>query len=285
MQSLRRLKYIVLFFALVGSAVADSPKTTLRVVTWNLQWFPGGKIGASKSDQDIHIAAVQQEIRKINPDILILQEVSSMSALEETLKPLGTDWKVAVVSRFMQGNFLSGQQIAIAARIQAESAWSEPWTKGWAGAPRGYSYASFLVEGRRLAVYAVHLKSNLGNPPDNTSKREDAIEQLIGHINSKDGRVAKADAWVIGGDFNTDSPDTIAGQSPGERTFEMLKKSGFDWGFDGISHGDRITCPSKGRYPPACFDHFFTKGLTRPQASVLKAEGSDHLPVVIDIVL
>ena len=56
-------------------------------------------------------------------------------------------------------NFVSGQQVAIATKLPADAAWSEPWQRGWADAPRGYAYASFLVGKKRLGVYCLHLKS------------------------------------------------------------------------------------------------------------------------------
>lgn len=270
-----------LFAITCGTVWAES----LRVVTWNLQWFPGGRNGATVEEQTAHIALVREEIRKMNPDIILLQEVGSEGALKETLEPLGKDWHIAIVSRFNQGNFRSGQQLAIAAKMPAESAWAEPWKAGWAGAPRGYAYASFMVKGKRLAVYCLHLKSNLGDGAGNTSKREDSIEQLLAHIASGDGRVLAADAIVIGGDFNTDNPDTPQAKSPGERSFDLLRKQGFAWSFDGVAFKDRITCPSKGRYPDACFDYFWTKGLGRPLSTVVQAQGSDHLPVVIEIAI
>lgn len=275
-------RILAILFALVLGAGAATP---LRVVTWNLQWFPGGKPGASKEQQDEHISRVRQEIARLRPDILLLQEVGSQSALEETLKPLGPEWKVAIVSRFKQGNALSGQQLAIAARMPAEAAWAEPWTNGWAQPPRGYAYASFLVNGQRLAVYCLHLKSNLGNAKENTSKREDAIEQLVAHLRAPQRAVPVPAAIVIGGDFNTDDPDTPQGQSPGERTFALLRAQQFDWAFAGVRHQDRITCPGKGRYPDACFDQFFTRGLNRPVARVIPSTASDHYPVVIDIAM
>ena len=287
MQDLRRMKTVLLLLISVWwtCPLRAEPAQTLRLVTWNLQWFPGGRMGAPKEDQTKHIEAVREEIKKLNPDILLLQEVSSQAALEETLQPLGKEWKVAVVSRFMQGNFLSGQQLAIAAKIPADAAWSEPWKRGWADAPRGYAYASFPVGKKRLGVYCLHLKSNLGNSAENTSKREDAIEQLVAHAKSKDERLVKPDALVIGGDFNTDDPDSPVAQSPSERTFSFLRKAGFSWSFEGIEHPNRITCPAKGRYPAACFDHFWTKGLGKPLSSVKTSQGSDHLPVVLDISL
>ena len=268
-----------------GFLFGDASADPVRIATWNLQWFPGARVGATKEKQTAHIVAVREEIRKLGADILLLQEVGSQGALEETLKPLGPDWKVAIVSNFREGGFASGQQLAIAARFPAEAVWAEPWARGWAGAPRGYAYASFVIRGKRVAVYGVHLKSNLGNPPENTSKREDAVEQLLGHIKTGRDRVPVPDAVVVAGDFNTDDPDSPAGQSPGERTFAMLRKAGFHWAFDGIPHRLRITCPGNGRYPDACFDQIFTRGLGKPSASVVQAAGSDHFPVVVDVVV
>ena len=277
------MKIFLILLATLATYGETACGDTLRVVTWNLQWFPGGKVGASKEVQTQHIETVRKEIKRLNPDILLLQEVGSDGALLETLKPLGEEWQIAIVSRFNQGGFRSGQQLAIAAKIPAESAWAEEWKSGWAGAPRGYSYATFNINGKRLAVYCLHLKSNLGDAVGNTSKREDSTEQLISHLNSNEERVLPPDAIVIGGDFNTDHPDTPAALSPSEGTFPLLSKAGFKWGFAGVDHSERITCPSKGRYPPACFDHFWTKNVEEPQAKVTQAEGSDHLPVVIEI--
>ena len=47
----------------------------------------------------------------------------------------------------------------------------------------------------------------------------------------------------------------------------------------------RITCPGHGRYPDACFDQIFTSGLGKTTALVFRAKGSDHLRVMVDVVL
>lgn len=268
---------------LVATSLLAFAGETIRVVTWNLQWFPGGKLGADQEAKARHVETVRAAIRKMAPDILLLQEVGSQAVLEETLKPLGNEWRVAIVSRFNEGGITAGQQLAIAAKLPAESAWAEAWERGWAASPRGYAYASFKVNGKRLACYSLHLKSNLGEPAKNTSKREDAIEQLLAHLDTKEDRRPPAEAVLIGGDFNTDDPDTPAALSPSERSFPMLRKHGFWWTFTGIDHPDRITCPKKGRCPAACFDHLWTKGLGKPSASVMNSEDSDHLPVILDV--
>ncbi len=61
------------------------------------------------------------------------------------------------------------------------------------------------------------------------------------------------------------------------------ESAGFHWSFEGIAHKDRITCPRIGRYPDACFDYFFARGLGKPLSAVVKASGSDHLPLVMDV--
>jgi hypothetical protein len=59
---------------------------------------------------------------------------------------------------------------------------------------------------------------------------------------------------------------------------------GFYWTFDGIPFARRVTCPAKGQYPDACFDHVFTLGLGKPVAEPLRnIGGSDHLPVSVDL--
>lgn len=279
---MKALAALFLFLSLTGLAPASQ---TLRVVTWNLQWFPGGKVGADQEAKARHVETVRAAIRKMDPDILLLQEVGSQAVLEETLKPLGDEWRVAIVSRFGQGGFTAGQQLAIAAKFPAEAAWAEAWERGWAASPRGYAYASFRVNGKRVACYCLHLKSNLGDPEKNTSKREDAVEQLLAHLDAKEDRKLPADAVIIGGDFNTDDPDSPGAASPAERSFPLLRKQGFWWTFAGLEHPDRITCPRKGKYPDASFDHIWTKGLGKSVASVVKAEGSDHLPVVVEVVI
>lgn len=278
------MKTLTIAALLISGWASASDPIPLRIVTWNLEWFPGGRT-ATKESQDQHIAAVREEIRILNPDIIIFQEIGSEGALNESLKPLNPEWIVSVISAFKQGNFISGQQIAIASKFPSQVAWAEPWNNGWASAPRGYAYALFAVNGKKLAIYGLHLKSNIGNAPENTSKREDAISQLITHINSDETRVEKADAIVIGGDFNTDDPDSPHGQSKGERTFDFLEKAGFHWTFEGIDHNFRVTYPAKGRYPSASFDHIWTKNLGKPLASPIQSSASDHLPVVIDITL
>lgn len=275
MQNLRWLIFSALF--LCTSYAAE----VVRVVTWNLEWFPGKKPAASQEARDAHFLEVAAVLPQFRADIIVLQEVRNDDAAERLAK-LMPGFAVHVTSRFKDSftNTIGEQQITIMSRYQADGAWAESWKRGWANAPRGYAYAKLVVSGKALHVYGLHLKSNLGDPVENTSKREDAMEQLINHVNSQ---AKPQEGVVVVGDFNT-SKEQI--NLAGDRTLKKIEEAGFQWGFEGIPLEHRVTIPGKGRYPDACFDHIYTRSLGRPVASVLKDTiGSDHFPVVMDLVI
>jgi endonuclease/exonuclease/phosphatase family metal-dependent hydrolase len=177
---------------------------------------------------------------------------------------------------------IDGQQIAICSRFPAIRVFSEPWARGWAGAPRGFAFATLdCGGGTALNIYGLHLKSNLGDPNGNTAKREDAMEQLLKHQKEMQALDPAATRWLVCGDFNTSEKNPNV---PSERTFPLILNAGFFWTFDGVPFKDRVTCPAKGRYPDACFDHIFVRGLGKPVAAPLRQfVGSDHLPVAVDL--
>lgn len=252
----------------------------VRLVTWNLEWFPGKKMVASQEEKDRHFLEVAAILPQFRADIIVLQEVRSDEAAEQLAKLL-PGFQVHVTSRFKDPftRQLGEQQVVIMSRFPADGAWAEAWKRGWANAPRGYAYAKLTVSGKPLHVYGLHLKSNLGNPIENTSKREDAMEQLMKHVNSQ----AKPDEGVVVcGDFNTSKEQV---NLAADRTLKKIEDAGFFWTFEGIPLEHRITVPRKGSYPDACFDHIYVRDLGRPAAKVLtNTTGSDHFPVVVDLV-
>lgn len=154
--------FAIVLFAFVQSGGASE---VVRVVTWNLEWFPGGKPAATQKEKDWHFLEVAAVVPQFRADVLVLQEVRDQEAAEKLAK-LMLGMQVHVVSRFKDevGGAVGLQQIAILSRYPADGAWAESWKRGWANAPRGYAYAKLMVEGRPLHVYGLHLKSNLGDP-------------------------------------------------------------------------------------------------------------------------
>ncbi len=139
-----------------------------------------------------------------------------------------------------------------------------------------------------MLTYCVHLKSNAGGEPsENRAKRMEAVQQLLSHIRSglPKHRALIAPAVLIAGEFNTD-PDAPSGQFAEEETIAMLLEAGFQCSFQGVTRRERITSPSKGRYPDATFDYVFYKNLKVVRVEV--PEGfdhcSDHRPVLVDLI-
>jgi len=258
MQTLRRL------ILLVCLAASSAHGADLVVATWNLKWFPsGGPLRASEEAESERIRAAAAALRALDPDIVLLQEVRDFEACHRLATATG-GLKVAICSRFREvGGGPGWQQVAILAGEEAVAVWSEEWkTEGKVGPPRGFAFAHLRYGTHDVAVYSLHLKSNLAPASDerarqlNLLKRELATEQLVRHLRVTEQRLKEQfEAVVVGGDFNT-HPD----QFPSETTLQALSSAGFRSGFEGLPAAERITRPANGGYPDATFDYLFVRG-------------------------
>jgi endonuclease/exonuclease/phosphatase family metal-dependent hydrolase len=280
-----RLLLVIALAAILPGCIKPQPQAParmgerIRVVSWNIQWFPGRIPDAPQDRADAHLREARKAITAIEPDILLLQEIRdwpSAQALCDAVPEL----RVQVASRFPE----SAQNQIIAARFQADSGWSALWNSGPVTPPRGYSFAAFEAPGSRyLLTYSLHLKSNRGDHVDNIHQRREAIRQLIEHLRETLPIYQQRGpcAVVIGGDFNTSADDPRFASDP---TLKALRAAGFHWTHDGIAPENRVTIPASGPFPDNCFDHIFTMGLGQPRARVEpQPEASDHNPVILDL--
>ena len=60
----------VLLFLCLAFVQADS----IRVVAWNLEWFPGRKPNSTSEQQAGHMKAAQKALVQLKPDILIVED-------------------------------------------------------------------------------------------------------------------------------------------------------------------------------------------------------------------
>jgi endonuclease/exonuclease/phosphatase family metal-dependent hydrolase len=278
---MQNMRWLILILLIVGG---DCSAEQFRIVTWNLNWFPGKNPTSSDVQRVLHMSEARDALLSVQPDILCLQEVRDYDVVQKLVAVL-PHFDVHIVSRFKEamGGVLGIQQTAICGNVLAESAWSESWVRGRVGPPRGFSFSAIrAAPGTYLLVYSVHFKSNLGRLRDDIAKREEAAFQLLTHAEqmekaySKIGRVA----LVIGGDFNTSPDDSRFAE---EQTFPVLRNT-FWWCWEGRQFRERITIPGQGRYPDATFDGFFTKGCRVESVDVLDTGSvSDHRPVMMTI--
>ena len=267
----------------------------LRVTTWNLDWFPdGSQKGAAPEVQAQRIQAAAETLRKIDADVLLLQEVRDYAVcvrLAEAIKP--NTYTVAVCSAFREpfvpGDGIGRQQCAILVKTPALAAWAENWkASGRVDPPRGFAFAWLRVKGRDYGVYCVHLKSNLVRGDDlnavrkNILKRELATSQLSAHLKDTLAKVIPTiQTVIVGGDFNT-NPDEPAFAE--EKTLTNLTAAGFTNCWADVPLEKRITHPKRGRYPGATFDYLFLRGGKPNGPPVLApAWSSDHQPVTVEV--
>ena len=284
------MRRLILLLFLFGSCLQAKE---ISITTWNLQWFPSGssKGIATPEVESKRISDAADVLRKLDSDIIVLQEVKNYEVCEALAKAIAPKYQVLVCSAFKSGfGGIAGlQQVAILSKYPAESCWSEDWkTFGKVDPPRGFAFAHIQIDGKDIAVYGVHLKSNLIMGGDtfktgqiNILKRELAAEQVLAH--SKElpkGLGQDFEAVIVAGDFNTNK-DQIDFAS--EKTLQIFEENGFTSGFENIPLSQRVTHPSKGKYPDATFDYIFVKGSKEKplNPSILKSQASDHLPVTV----
>ena len=283
----------LLFVALVGAAflpsgtvIAQSSSTSptanpgsLRAAFWNVKWFPGGRPSAYKGEQVRQIRSVHRDVKELNADVIGLEEVRDFDGAGLAVQPLA-GFKVDVCSNFPPREGQNeAQQVAIASRLPAMSAWAEEWKAGGViTPPRGFAFAAYQIRPKQmLLVYALHLKSNRGELVENVAIREESVRQLLLHMKDMETAYGKLGAitWLVGGDFNT-APDDPRFKD--EKTVAGLRANGFRWTWEGVALEQRVTLPPDARFPAACFDHIFYKGATLRKAEVVPTsdDSSDH---------
>jgi endonuclease/exonuclease/phosphatase (EEP) superfamily protein YafD len=279
------------FVAISGTCSAQdasaSPQT-VRVAFWNIQWFPGRHPFATASSERAQTASVHRDMRKIDVDVLGMEEVRDFSKATIAIAPLA-GMKVDVVSNFppREGQDV-GQQVAIASRLQPLSAWVEMWKPNAALVPpRGFAFAAYEVAPRRLLlVYAVHLKSNRGEVSEDIAIREESVRQLTAHMHAMNDAYRKLGtvSCIVGGDFNTAPDDS---RFAGEKTTRVLRDDGFLWCWQDIPFARRISLPADKLFPAACFDHIFVRNGKFSDARVIEMSrgSSDHNAIFAEVQL
>ncbi|MDP4625770.1 MAG: hypothetical protein NWT08_11600 [Akkermansiaceae bacterium] len=266
----------------------------LRTVTWNMEWFPGGRPGASEKEQAEQTKGAKEILGKLAPQILLAQELTDEKAFANLMKEF-PGMKVDVFSKFLDTN--SGnpdlQQCAIASSLKAHSAWFVDFalTENLPSLRRGFAFAALEhPDGGLIMLYSVHMKSNNGSDtPEgelNIAKtRAESTRQIIAHKAAMEKQFAgeKIVGWLIAGDFNTNDD----GQFPKCTVVKDFLAAGFHNTWDKTPKENRLTWrnhPDDERFKPTTFDFMMTIGFKENQAKVyadVPLEISDHTPVML----
>jgi len=276
----------------LGAAVSAAAE--LKVVAWNVEWFPGRELEPEPEAAASHMRRARAALARIDPDVFIGSEMRDWQAFAD-LAGAVSGLRTAVVSAFYslyQGGFWP-QQIGIGSKLPVEAAWAQRWRPTLATNPRGFSFAALKVPGNEgsrevLLVYGVHLKSNRAHSERdarlNVLLRDESAAQLLEHIDEMErltykGRIRGV---LVGGDFNTNHDGQF-----GDRAVALLEEAGFRNTWSGVPREKRLTWRGDQDFEPTTLDYIFTKGLGAAEAFVIPVSErtGDHWPVAIRLVL
>lgn len=283
------------------SQTTAKPPAPLRIISWNIEWYPGQRRNPTPSDERRHIPIVRQELQNYRPDIFLAQEIRDWQSFADLCRSI-PGLQPAVVSAFA-GEFAPElgrtgeywpQQLAIGSRLPVIAAWSERWQNAGTEAetpPRGFAAALIALPGRErhLLVYSVHLKSNRGREDplieqQITKMRHESVRQLLSHVDLMENRFFpnRIAAVVVGGDFNTNHDGDFS-----DKTIQLMVDAGFHNTWQNVPREQRLTWRGREGFSPTTFDYIFTKGITEATAKMLPGNdaASDHNPVLLEVKL
>jgi exonuclease III len=100
---MKRALFALLALFVVGSALGQSPKPAkIRITTWNLEWFPNGSPHETTPEiQAQRIEAAADVLKKLDPDILLLQEMRDYDACVRLGEAIHSGaYQIAICSAF-----------------------------------------------------------------------------------------------------------------------------------------------------------------------------------------
>lgn len=279
----------------------------MRVVSWNIRWGCG-------KDGRIRIHAIIDVLRRLNPDVVCLQEVAANhselegSATANQFKQLGGAFggyhaMEHAPSELYKNNSprLFGNLILSRYRISQVHRHLLPWPadpENPAGMPRGLMETVIDAPSGKLRLMTTHLEYY---SPLQRRAQVQRIRELHAEASSR-ARIFQPDpsldapfqlgfrpaSSILCGDFNftPDSSDYQAMLAPFDGAPAFLDA----WR---VAHGGVARAPTTGLhgYPwpdrPDCYDYFFVTDDLAPRVATVDVQSetaaSDHQPIVLDL--
>ena len=77
---MKSISFLLFVFVILTNALHSAP---LKVIFWNLEWFPGHRPTASATEADEHMEAAQKILKTLNPDVFVGVEIRDWAAFHE----------------------------------------------------------------------------------------------------------------------------------------------------------------------------------------------------------
>ncbi|MDB6019730.1 MAG: hypothetical protein JWR19_4219 [Pedosphaera sp.] len=250
----------------------------VRVTTWNLQ----AANGASPDTDTNRIQAAATVLKKLNPDVILLQHVRDWQMcgqLADALKPATYNVLVCSALRDPHTGASTKQQVAILSKKKAYFSWSEAWQAGnQPTLPGGYAFVAIRVGKEKVGFFSVALDDSGPNTANTVTARETSIRQLLQQIDFvKQWVTNSAQAFVIAGAFNSGANDS-------DKSVRLLEAAGFANGFADLPPDQTITLPGQAGAAGTTVDYVFaldTGFAAHPR--IESGTAAKHYPVTCDL--
>jgi len=285
---------------------------TLRLCTYNIQDFTDGDGESYMRTSNVvqrHIASAADIVNAIKPDVLVIQEIENAVMLTRLNEMVAPPYPFGCITDFGEERGWVKRNIAALSRFPVRRALEIDFSLGdeQPAIPRGILALEIALDERHvLLVYAVHLKSNFGDPASNMAKRAGALEYIRDHVEQLTSTETNV-VWEVAviGDMNVDPDLERFAADTSLKAFE-------DW--DDLWRGrpleERVTIPTRAgdpalAFPAAAFDRIIVSpALAREpwvageavsyqhgvdlenvftRAGQSERHVSDHYPVYVDL--
>lgn len=293
---------------------APRPPSVLRIASWNIEWYPAGQRQGAEGPANLQTAAVAAMINEIQPDILAVQEIRNLAALQRLNRNLGL-WPFShlAASWFYRVNAEGSPDPG---RIEQQCGWlsRHPWEEVWEldfaalphpnRPPRGWLAARFRIGAATLTLYNSHLKSDYGaDTPEKFAANRRLRARAVSLLQDDFDRLGLdpyRDRIVLAGDFNA---DIALVNREEESMFTELERLGFRMAQQPARRAEAITNPADEgvpEVPDLTLDYlFFSAAWGDPPPIQILARGaskrkdvfggdepglaSDHYPIYADV--
>ncbi|MFQ3670512.1 MAG: endonuclease/exonuclease/phosphatase family protein [Verrucomicrobiia bacterium] len=295
----------------VRDAQAPPKRPFLRLVSYNIEWFPAGQRPNSKEHVQRQIDAVAAILRKIDPDIVATQETRNLGALVALNNRMDRFFRFLASSHYREENTarvdegIVQQETGLLSRLPWLFCEEIDFGAMPRGAPtRGWLVASFDIRGLAFTLYNGHTKSNFG-ASDAGDRQRNYQNRLAAMLElrrdwARRGIDPRTHRIIVLGDMNT---DLFSNEFKDDHSLRALMAWGFRHTWEGVPPDQRITFPPREgeSFQGSTLDYIFLSeawGPDIPRARTLP-EGtsgrrgvfggdqpgiaSDHYPVILDL--
>ena len=225
-----------MLFALLGSLPGFAD--TVRVTTWNLQ---SANSLVAASNVVVEAAAV---LKKLEPDVILLQEVRDWRMCAELLRALKpANYNLLVCSAFRPVSAqTSTGQLAILSRHKAYFSWSAPWdATGQETLPGGFAFAAVTVGQQHVGFFNLQAES--------PGALRACGERVLQELNSvRKWEANRVQTFVIGGTLEP-------ARETAEVVRRLLQEAAFEDGCASLSPEQRNTVAKAPNRPPRVADY------------------------------